>query len=87
MKSKTIAYTLWVIGFFGCMGIHRLYLDKVGTGAIWFFTWGLCGIGSLYDFVTLSAQVDAYNNAETSEQIDNSYFASGYDETSFQAQF
>lgn len=45
--SKTIGYLTWIFGF---LGAHRFYYGKQITGAIWFFTLGLLGIGWLVDF-------------------------------------
>lgn len=45
--SKTIGYLAWIFGFFGA---HRFYYGKQITGTIWFFTFGLLGIGWLVDF-------------------------------------
>jgi TM2 domain-containing membrane protein YozV len=44
--SKTIGYLLWIFGF---TGAHRFYFGKPISGAIWFFTFGLLGIGWLID--------------------------------------
>jgi TM2 domain-containing membrane protein YozV len=44
--SKTIGYLLWIFGF---TGAHRFYFGKPVTGAIWFFTAGLLGVGWLID--------------------------------------
>ena len=44
--SKTIGYLLWIFGF---TGAHRFYYGRPITGAIWFFTLGLLGIGWLID--------------------------------------
>lgn len=44
--SKTIGYLLWIFGF---TGAHRFYYGKPISGAIWFFTFGLLGIGWLID--------------------------------------
>jgi len=44
--SKTIGYILWLFGF---TGSHRFYYGRPVTGAIWFFTLGLLGIGWLID--------------------------------------
>lgn len=41
-----VAYLLWILGF---MGAHRFYFGKRLTGMIWFFTFGLLGIGWLVD--------------------------------------
>ena len=43
---KTIGYLLWIFGF---TGAHRFYYGKPVTGAIWFCTLGLLGIGWLID--------------------------------------
>jgi TM2 domain-containing membrane protein YozV len=61
MKSKGIAYLLWLISCFGCLGFQRFYLGKVGTGIIWLISFGLFGFGALYDLFTLGNQVDVYN--------------------------
>ncbi|NIE76086.1 TM2 domain-containing protein [Pantoea sp. Ap-967] len=44
--SKVIGYLLWIFGF---TGSHRFYYGKPVTGTIWFFTFGLLGIGWLID--------------------------------------
>lgn len=43
---KTIGYCLWIFGF---TGAHRFYYGKPVSGAIWFFTFGLLGVGWLID--------------------------------------
>ena len=44
--SVAIGYILWLFGF---TGAHRFYYGKQITGVIWFFTFGLLGIGWLID--------------------------------------
>lgn len=44
--SKTIGYLLWIFGF---TGSHRFYFGKPVTGTLWFFTFGLLGVGWLID--------------------------------------
>jgi len=61
VKDKLIAYFLWFIGGLGALGFHRFYLGKVGTGFLWLFTGGLGMFGSVYDFLTLSSQVEETN--------------------------
>jgi len=61
MKSKGIAYILWIVSIFGWLGFHRFYIHKVGTGFIWMFTGGVAGVGSLIDLFTLGGQVDQFN--------------------------
>jgi TM2 domain-containing membrane protein YozV len=59
MKSKLIAYLLWVFG--GVFGFHKFYLGRIGMGLLYLCTGGILGIGWLIDFFTLSHQVDIYN--------------------------
>ncbi len=44
--SLIVGYLLWIFGF---TGAHRFYYGKPISGTIWFFTFGLLGIGWLID--------------------------------------
>jgi len=61
MYSTGIAYFLWLFSFFGVFGFHRIYLGKIPSGILWMLTGGLFGLGSIYDFFTLPAQVRQAN--------------------------
>jgi hypothetical protein len=50
-KKRLVATLLCL--FLGVLGIHRFYVGKVGTGIIWLFTLGLCGVGALVDFIMI----------------------------------
>ncbi len=52
-KSKTVALILCIIGFFGFGGLHRMYVGKVGSGVLHFLTYGLCGVGTLLDLISI----------------------------------
>ncbi len=52
-KSKTIALILCIVGFFGIAGLHRMYVGKVGGGILHLFTYGLCGIGTIIDLISI----------------------------------
>ena len=43
---KTIGYILWLFGF---TGSHRFYYGKPFMGTVYFFTFGLLGIGWIID--------------------------------------
>ncbi len=61
MKSKGVAYLLWLVSGFGWLGFHHFYLGKIGKGIIWILTGGVFGIGSLIDLFTLGGAVENYN--------------------------
>ena len=44
---KLVGYGLWLFGF---TGAHRFFYGRPFTGTLWFFTFGLFGIGWLIDF-------------------------------------
>ena len=50
--SNVMGYLLWIFGF---TGAHRFYYGKPVTGTIWFFTFGLLGIGWLIDLFLIPA--------------------------------
>ena len=60
---KTVGYLLWIVGF---TGAHRFYYGRPISGTIWFFTFGLFGIGWLIDVVlipSMDRQADLRFNA------------------------
>jgi TM2 domain-containing membrane protein YozV len=44
--SVPIGYLFWIFGF---TGAHRFYYGRPLTGTLWFFTFGLFGIGWIVD--------------------------------------
>ena len=56
MSDKSWIATLLLCLFLGCLGIHRFYVGKTGTGVLWLLTGGLIGIGALVDFIMILAK-------------------------------
>lgn len=52
-KSKMLALLLCILGFFGFAGVHRIYVGKVGSGILYFFTGGICGVGTIIDLILI----------------------------------
>jgi TM2 domain-containing membrane protein YozV len=44
--SVPIGYLYWIFGF---TGAHRFYYGRPVTGTLWFFTFGLLGVGWIID--------------------------------------
>ena len=58
-RSVVPAYVLWIL--WGLFGVHRFYLGKLRSGFAFTLTFGLLGVGWLYDGLTLPRQVAACN--------------------------
>jgi TM2 domain-containing membrane protein YozV len=56
--SVPLAYILWVFGF---LGAHRFYTGRPVSGTLWFFTFGLLGIGWLIDAFLIPGMVESAN--------------------------
>ncbi len=71
MKSSThsifIGYVLWIFGF---MGAHRFYFGRPVTGTIWFFTFGVLGIGWLIDLFLIPSMDASADNRYRSGRYD-----------------
>ena len=60
-NKTTTAYILWLACLLQLNGLHRLYNGKVGTGLLWFCTFGLFGVGQLVDLFLIPNMVEDYN--------------------------
>ncbi|RMD51653.1 MAG: TM2 domain-containing protein, partial [Nitrospirae bacterium] len=49
----TVALILCVL--FGWLGLHRIYVEKLGTGIIEMFTFGGFFVGYILDFIMIAA--------------------------------
>ena len=56
-KSVGAAYFFMLFSFIGICGVQHFYLGKGWKGVVWLFTFGLLGVGLLWDLFTLPHQV------------------------------
>jgi len=66
---KSVGYLLWIFGF---TGAHRFYYGKPVSGAIWFFTAGLLGVGWLVDLFLIPGMYRNANHRFTAGPYDYS---------------
>lgn len=57
--NYNLAWLLLV--FLGFFGVHRLYMGKIWSGILYLLTFGLLGLGYVYDMWTLNDQVTLIN--------------------------
>jgi TM2 domain-containing membrane protein YozV len=56
-RSVGVAYALMLFTLIGICGVQHFYMGKIFRGLLWFFTFGLLGIGLIIDLFTLPRQV------------------------------
>ena len=63
-QEGEIDYTVaWILlTFLGVFGIHRFYMGKWLTAILYLVTFGLFGIGYLYDYCTMNGQISELNS-------------------------
>ena len=50
-----------LLGFVSVAGVHRILLGQIGMGILYFFTAGLCLIGTIVDLVNYRTLASEYN--------------------------
>ncbi len=50
-----------LVGFLGVAGIHRFLINHIGMGVLYFFTAGLCFIGTIVDLINHKNLALEYN--------------------------
>ena len=50
-KKRLVAFLLCF--FLGCLGIHRFYVGKIGTGVVQLLTLGGLGLWAFIDFIMI----------------------------------
>lgn len=59
----TVAWLLLV--FLGLFGIHRMYMGKWFTGIVYLLTFGIFGLGYIYDMWTINDQITLLNGEKS----------------------
>ena len=62
-----VAYILWIFGF---MGAHRFYLGRPVSATIWFFSFGLLGVGWLIDLLLIPSMTEEASFEYTTGEFD-----------------
>jgi len=58
-----------LVGFLGFAGIQRFLTDQIGMGILYFFTAGLCFIGTIVDLVNYRSLAFNYNRKVAYEVV------------------
>lgn len=60
-RESDLLLILACAGFFGVAGIQRFLVGQIGMGLLYFFTGGLCAIGTIIDIINHKDLADEYN--------------------------
>lgn len=66
-KNKQELLLLCLLGFVGFAGIHRFVVGEVAMGVIYFFTAGLCFVGTVLDVININSFTQKYNQKQAYE--------------------
>ena len=68
-KDPQIILLLCLVGLFGVAGIQRFVIGHIGMGILYFFTAGLCFIGTIVDAVNHKELALEYNAQMITETL------------------
>jgi TM2 domain-containing membrane protein YozV len=68
-KDPQTILLLCLLGFIGFSGIHRFLIGQIGMGILYFFTGGLCLIGTIVDAVNHKDLAIEYNARMITETL------------------
>ncbi|MER3464327.1 MAG: hypothetical protein C4329_07885 [Chitinophagaceae bacterium] len=66
-REQKMMLIITIIGFFGVAGIQRFLLGQIGMGILYFFTGGLCVIGTIVDLINIREMTNDYNQQQAIE--------------------
>jgi len=68
-KDPQLILITCLLGLVGFAGIHRFLTDQIGMGILYFFTAGLCFIGTIVDAVNYKSLALEINSKQISETL------------------
>ena len=60
-KDPFLLLILALIGLIGVAGVHRFFVGHIGMGLLYFFTLGLCYVGTIVDIINYKNFSFEYN--------------------------
>jgi TM2 domain-containing membrane protein YozV len=68
-KDPQLILILCLLGLVGFAGIHRIVIGNIGMGILYFFTAGLCFIGTIVDIINHKELALEYNAKMITETL------------------
>ncbi len=66
-KDPQLILILALLGFVGFAGIHRFITNQIGMGILYFFTVGVCFVGTIMDLVNYQKLAFEFNQKSANE--------------------
>ncbi len=60
-KDPTVILLTVLLGFICVAGVHRFITEQIGLGILYFFTCGLCYVGTIVDLINYQKIAFEYN--------------------------
>lgn len=67
-KEPNLILITTLLGFVGFAGVHRMLINQIGMGILYFFTGGLCLIGTIVDLVNYQ-KLAFENNQKVANEV------------------
>lgn len=68
-KDPQLILILCLLGLVGVAGIHRFVIGNIGLGVLYFFTAGLCFVGTIIDAINYKQLAMEYNAKMITETL------------------